>query len=205
MTDFVDHLIVFCPELEQGRDWAEERLGARPLIGGRHADLGTHNALLGLGPSCYLEIMAPDPAAGRPANLAELLGGSLEAPRLATWVLRAEDIEEVHARASHIGLGPVQAGQRDNPDGSSVRWRITRPFAFPCDGVVPFLIAWGDTPHPGERLPEVGRLTELAVAHPDPGRVHAALDALGIELPVADGAPRIVAVIDTPSGPVRLP
>ena len=206
MTAFVDHLIVFCPELEAGRDWAEARLGARPAVGGRHPDLGTHNALLGLGPSSYLEIMAPDPAAERPADLAALVGGTLEQPRLATWVLRAEDIEDVHARAAApAGLGAIQEGQRDNPDGTRVRWRITSPFLFPCDGVVPFLIAWGDTPHPGTRLPEAGRLVELAVAHPAPARVHTAFDALGIDVPIAVGAPRIVAVVETPSGPVRLP
>ena len=44
-----DHLVVVAPDLRQGCDWVEERLGVRPQPGGKHVAMGTHNALLSLG------------------------------------------------------------------------------------------------------------------------------------------------------------
>lgn len=205
MNDGIDHLIVFSPDLEQGRDTIEERLGVRPQIGGRHPNLGTHNALLGLGPDCYLEVMAPDPAAERPLDLARTPFGDALEPRLVTWVLRAENIEARCAAADGVGLGPIESGHRDNPDGTRVRWQVTYPFVFPFGGVVPFLIAWGDTPHPGSRLPEAGRLARFSIEHPDVAGVARALGKLGSGVPVTAGPlPRLRAVIETPEGEVHL-
>ncbi len=201
----VDHLIVFTPELERGRDHIERLMGVRPVTGGRHPDLGTHNALLGLGPDCYLEVMAPDPASPRPLDLSRLFPGGLDAPRLGTWVLRAEAIEALHERAKSVGLGAISTGHRDNPDGTRLSWRLSDPFVFPFDGVVPFLIAWGDTPHPGTRLPTVGSLTDLSVEHPDASGVVEAFVQLGVDVPVTQGpAPRLRATIATPRGDVVL-
>jgi hypothetical protein len=207
MTVPIDHLIVFAPDLERGCDVVEQHLGARPVTGGRHPNLGTHNALLGLGPDCYLEVMAPDPRSERPLDLGRLGMTGLESPRLGTWVLRAEPIDALAARAREagVGLGPVSAGHRDNPDGTRVTWRVTQPFVFPFGGVVPFLIAWGDTPHPGSRLPAVGELQGLAVEHPDAEGVRRAFEALEVSLPVSHGpAPRLSATIETARGAVHL-
>ena len=206
MLEFVDHLILFTPDLEAGCEFAAARLGHRPLPGGRHPDLGTHNALLGLGPSCYLEVMAPDPQSERPADPPALGLATLEAPRLVTWVLGTRDIERLHRDAAGAaGLGPIQAGQRRNPDDSLLRWRFTSPFAFPCHGVLPFVIDWDDTPHPGSVLPTAGRLKALSLEHPDPGAVEAGLRALGASVPVAHRPqPRILATIETENGLVTL-
>ena len=38
------------------------RTGVRPAAGRRSTVLGTHSALLSLGPTAYLEIVAPDPS-----------------------------------------------------------------------------------------------------------------------------------------------
>lgn len=206
MLERVDHLIVFTPELESGCDHVEALLGVRPVTGGRHPNLGTHNALLGLGPGCYLEVMAPDPHAERPLDLGRLGMAGLKEPRLGTWVLRAEAIDALAARAQEAGvrLGPISAGHRDNPDGTRVTWRVTEPFVFPFGGVVPFLIAWGDTPHPGSRLPVIGELQGLAVEHPDADGVRRAFQALDISLPVTEGpAPRLLATLETAQGLVH--
>ena len=54
----------------EGAAWCEATLGATPVEGGRHATMGTHNRLLGLGGGAYgrmyLEIIALDPDASPP-------------------------------------------------------------------------------------------------------------------------------------------
>jgi hypothetical protein len=203
----IDHLVYAVPDLDRGIDEMAERLGVRPATGGRHPHFGTHNALVSLGPKTYLEIIARDPTLPRPERgivfgLEELLE-----PRLATWVLRREDIEDAAAAAAqaNIGLGAVQTGSRTRPDGAIVAWRVTDPYAMPLDGAVPFLIAWGDTPHPAASAPPAGELVGLRIEHPEPGQVAAALAAIGAQVEVEPGArSRLVAHIRTAAGEVEI-
>jgi hypothetical protein len=57
----IDHLIFAVPELEDGVAEIEARFGVRAEGGGQHVGQGTHNKLLALGPTTYLEIIAPLP------------------------------------------------------------------------------------------------------------------------------------------------
>lgn len=203
----VDHLIYAVPDLGRGVEEVEARLGVRPEPGGRHPEYGTRNALLSLGPESYLEVMAPDPALPRPER-GRLFGlDTAEEPRLATWALRSEAIEADAARVRSRGvpLGPVREGHRDRPDGTVLSWRLTDPYAVPLHGVVPFLIAWGETPHPAGSAPAAGELAGLRAEHPEPEAVREALRALGVEMRVEPGRrARLIATVATGGGRVEL-
>lgn len=203
MNVAVDHLLYGAPDLETGIDEIERRLGVRPVPGGRHPAYGTHNALLSLGSACYLEVIAPDPGLPTPDGGIGFGLGRLTGPRLVSWALRHTEIQ---ATAERAGLGAVETGERERDDGTVLRWRLTDPYAERMDGVVPFLIDWGETPHPASSAPYGGRLEELRIEHSAPDEVRRALATLGCGgMVVRQGeSPRLVAVIHTTDGTVEL-
>ena len=203
----LDHLVYATPDLEATVNALDASLGVRAAEGGRHVGEGTRNALLGLGPSSYLEILGPDsgqPAPGRPLWLG--LEG-LTASRLTRWAMRTADLETIgeRARAAGARLGPVEEGRRRRADGSLVTWRFTDPHVATADGLVPFFIDWGASPHPAGSAPPGGSLLALRAEHPDPAGVASLLRALGIDLPVTRGhRPALIAVVQGPRGTVEL-
>jgi hypothetical protein len=74
-----------------------------------------------------------------------------------------------------------------------------------ADGVVPFFINWGTTPHPAASASVGGTLIALRAEHPDPERVRRTLEQLEIALPVRPGSSvSLIATIDSPRGRVEL-
>lgn len=206
-----DHLVVAAAALEQGCDWLESGLGVRPQPGGKHVAMGTHNAVLRLSPTTYIEVIAIDPAAPAPArprwfDLDEVrMRATLEeGPRLVHFAVHTRDIDALR-RAAKIDPGPVHPVARGD-----LHWRITIPDDghLPGAGLVPTLIEWPDGPHPAARMPDARlSLAALAGEHPDPAPIRAALAALGLgdTLKVTYGRhARLAAMIRTPRGVVTL-
>jgi len=205
-----DHLVVAALSLDRGCDWVAERLGARPQAGGKHVAMGTHNALLRLGPRIYLEVIAVDPEGTAPSrprwfDLDEprMKAWLAEGPRLVHWVARTSDIDVVVKRLPSLGtITPMQRGAFD--------WRITIPDDghLPSRGLVPTLIQWSDARHPADNLPDHGcALSLLAGEHPEPAAVRADIAKLGLAdfLKVTYAkSPRLAAMIRTPRGVATL-
>jgi hypothetical protein len=179
----IDHIVVGARTLEEGAAFVEQHLGAKPVPGGKHAGLGTHNMLLGLGPACYLEVIAPDPDQPTPPHprLFDLDDPAvklmLEAePRLLAWVARTSMMDAVVAR-----LGP-RAGEVKAMSRGDLSWRM----AFPpqrqdMDNLIPALIQWqGESA--AARIPDSKlRLVQLEAEHPDADAVNAALAERGLD------------------------
>lgn len=168
--------------------------------------MGTHNRLLRLSDSTYLEVIAPDPAAAshlpRPRwfNLDRVAAD--DAPLLAGWVARCDDI---HAARTYCAdeVGAVQAMTR-----GELVWQmaVRSDGAFPLDGAAPALIEWATPTHPAATLPDAGcSLLELRLYHPDPELVYGILTNMGMQArPTVhwsgDEPPHLVAIINTPTG-----
>lgn len=201
----LDHLVYRVPDLDAAVDDLAARLGVRPAGGGSHPGRGTRNALLALGDDRYLEVLAPDPAQPAPTGPSPF-GPAEPEPRLATWAARSLLIETQAALAATRGLdlGAVAAMSRERPDGVVLRWRLTTG-QRPGDGLVPFLIDWGESEHPALSAPAGCTLRSLRAEHPEPGRITTWLKALDLDLPVTAG-PRaaLIAELETPVGLVEL-
>jgi hypothetical protein len=203
----IDHIVHGVEDLEAGIEELAERLGVRPAMGGRHVGRGTHNALLGLGGGVYLEVIAIDPEQPAPAAPTAFSLDRLRLPRLVGWASRTTDIDgqAAAARAAGHDPGEVQSMSRRRPDGFLLEWRLSRGTPDPGRLAVPFLIDWGDSPHPSEAAPAGVRLVELRLEHPDPDALRATLAALGATVPVdAAPEPALVAILDSPRGRVTL-
>jgi hypothetical protein len=202
---FLDHIAIVAPTLEAGCAHVRAALGVEPQPGGEHERMGTHNRLLRLGESLYLEVIAPNPAARKPPWPRWFALDTLAPdapPKLAAWVVRTGDIRAALS-ATDEALGSVEAMSR-----GMLEWLITIPAdgALPLGGAAPALIEWHTDSHPALRLDDMGlALNRLEIHHPDPARIRRLLCALGIDGPVAvasepAAAPRLAARIRTPQG-----
>jgi hypothetical protein len=203
----VDHLVYATPDLNRGIAQIERLLGIQASPGGRHPQWGTQNALLALGSASYLEIIAPDPgqlpsAGARPFGL-DRLGSS----RLISWAAKARGLNELRAAAARggVALGSVLSGTRQRPDGMLLSWTLTDLSSVAGDGIVPFFIDWGSSPHPAQAAPVGATLADLRAEHPDADRVREMLRRLDLDLPIAIGPqPALIAEIDCANGRVLL-
>lgn len=230
MQTHIDHLVIAARTLDEGVQWCEATLGITPGPGGEHALYGTHNRLFKIAtptyPLAYLEIIAVDPQARRPATATgrrwfdlddpALQAALTQGPRLVHVVAGTTDIAAACAawQACGIDRGPVVAASRPSPQGL-LQWRITvredgqRLFG----GTLPTLIQWGAPGdaeplrlHPRNSLPRSRvSLQSLTALHPEATRLQAAFTAIGLAgITLRTGPVELVATLRSPRGEVVL-
>lgn len=208
MTEIrLDHLVIAAANLAEGREWVEERLGVAAAGGGRHAAMGTHNALWGLGES-YLEVIAVDPDGVRPdrprwfgfddpAVQARLEQG----PCLLTWAISVDNITAIRAP---VPCHPAEEFARDD-----LRWKVLLPKGapLPLGGAWPLTIQWTHGLHPAKRLPDQGlRLEWLEISGAGAAQAQSGLGTIAgpVVFKSGDGPVRLSAEVRTAAGVVRL-
>jgi hypothetical protein len=206
-VDRVDHLVYATPDVDATSAELEQRLGVRASVGGQHLGRGTRNALIRIGPACYLEIIGPD-AAQPPPPAPRWFGiDTVKTPRLVTWAAAASNLIRLASVAEQRGvrLGAVRDGRRERPDGVVLTWQTTDPNVMLADGLVPFFIDWDASPHPASSAVTGPRLIGLRGEHPDAAQARGILASLGIALPVDHAkTTALVAMFETASGTVEL-
>lgn len=195
-----DHIAISASRLEDGVEAVEAALGVALAGGGEHAHMATHNRLLGLG-DLYLEVIAANPAAPRPAwprwfDLDNFAGQ----PRLTNWVARSENL------SADLAACPPGTGDPVDLQRGDYRWSMAVPAdgKLPFDGGFPALIQWHGDLHPARALPESGvRLQVLEIAHPQADALRAALAGLNMDprVQITHGPSKSMrATFDTPHG-----
>jgi hypothetical protein len=202
MHSRLDHIVVVAHSLDAGCEFVERALGLPPGPGRKHPHMGTHNLLLALGPSVYLEVVAIDPNAA-PISRPRWFGldnlAPLPAARLAAWVVSTDDI----LSATGPEIGTVETMQRE---GRTWQMTATADGHVPLSGAGPILIQRSPGSHPAAVLPESNcRLRELRIQPPAPGEVSALLSRIRLaEQPrvivTRSATCALVAEIETPFG-----
>jgi len=193
----LDHIIFATPDLDLGIDTLEKRLGIRATRGGQHPGHGTRNAFIGLEGERFLEILGPDPDQPPPKRARWLAVDTLQEPRLTGWAAKGHLLQRLvyDATRQGVNLGDVLSGRRTNKDGSVLTWNFTDPYTRLADGIVPFFIDWGDTPHPSRLAAPGAKLNDFWAEHPEPTSAQRMLRVLGLDLPVRAG-PKVALVVD---------
>ncbi len=202
----IDHITITAPNLAVGVEFVRRSLGIMPQVGGEHPRMGTHNFLLKLGDSVFLEVISQNPNAPKPERPRwfELDNQkSNTPPRLATWVVRTTDIRSTLV-ASSEPLGNVEPLSR-----GQLNWLMTIPSdgSLPFNGIAPTLIEWHTETHIATKLQDVGcSFVKLEAFHPEAHRISALLKSISVQgeisvapLPAGE-QPYLVAYIQTPSG-----
>lgn len=168
--------------------------------------MGTHNLLLRLGESTYLEVIAPNPKAPKPQRprwFALDDPNAVSRSRLATWIARTTNIRDA------LATTPEPLGQIESMSRGALNWLISVPpdGSLPLGGVAPALIEWQVPVHPASNMQEMGcSLVRLELFHPEPHRVTALLGVLGLPHSVrvsgllSAHSPFLVAHVSTPHG-----
>lgn len=190
-----DHFAISADTLDSGAAYVEAETGHRIGPGGKHARMGTHNRLSGLGGGEYLEVIAIDPEAPAPSRPRWFdLDRRAGPPRIGNWIARTDDLDAV------IAAYP-RAGESLAFERGPYRWRmaVPRDGILPFDGCFPAIIQWDSAP---PEFPDTGlRLEGLSLSHPDAEALQSVLAGLidDPRLSFQTGPRRITARLATPS------
>ncbi|MDC6457480.1 VOC family protein [Alphaproteobacteria bacterium] len=206
----IDHIVIGAADLEEATKRIEQFIKADFSSGGKHPLMATHNRLIKLQNSIYMEIISIDPGATMPQSSGHkkrwfsLDSQSTKrrlslAPQPLCWVAAVDNVEQA---VSHCGYNPGKIIEVTRDD---LRWRLTVPEngKLSFDGVLPILIEWPNGKNPAARMPESNVcLQQLTLFHPNPKKIKGILSKLNVVGPINIelGEPRIQFSFKTASG-----
>jgi hypothetical protein len=203
----LDHIAVIAPDLQAGVDWVAECLGIVPPPGGVHGEMGTHNHLLHLGGSLFLEVIAVDPVAGKPSHRRwfglddhdAVAACWHDGRRLVGMVARTDDLPACIASAPDLLGKPM----RITRGARSWMFGVRDDGALPLEGAVPHVMDWGAAGPAGTAMPDLGcRLLALVAEVADVSLARAVHTRMGFQdgPEIRQGRARLIAAIETPAG-----
>ena len=205
----IDHLVIGAAELDKATKQIQSFIKAEFLAGGKHPLMATHNRLIKLQKSIYMEIIAADPSASLPRSpIRKNRWFSLDsratqrilshAPQPLCWVVAVSNIEQT---SMHCGYNP---GNVIEMTRGNLKWKITvsENGDLPESGVLPILIEWPNGKHPTKTMPESSiSLEKLDLFHPHPSEIKHILSKLNIkaQIRVNHGEPKLQFSLKTPN------
>ena len=204
----IDHIVIGAANLEKATKEVQDFTRAKFSTGGKHPLMATHNSLIKLQASLYMEIIAADPSASLSKNPKRKnrwfsLDSHVTKQRLShgpqplCWVVAVDNIQNATMQCGYKP-GNVIRMTRDN-----INWKITVPEngSLPEGGVLPILIEWPNGINPAKAMPESNMfLEELTLFHPSPDKIRQTLSKLNVSGPIKVnlGKPSIQFLLRTP-------
>lgn len=192
-----DHIAIVARNLDEGVDYVRQQLGIEMPKGGAHPIMGTHNRLLSLGETEFLEVIAIDPDAISPDRARWFdLDRFDGAPRIGAWLLGASDIKD--------SFDPAH-GQMIDMTRGDLKWQISvrEDGLLSHDGAFPQIIEWPKISHPAGNMGKRGcRLKSLEITHPKASQIQEFLAGSFKDdrISVVQGNQSFKAVLETPNG-----
>lgn len=183
----VDHILLGIADLDRGVRELESRTGVHAVYGGEHPHMGTHNALISLGPATYLEVIAPRPGASLTPDLDILT--KLEHLTPIGWAASATDITALRKQLEQNGFKTTkpQPGSRKKPTGEVLQWQ-TFSIESEIDNA-PFFIHWDDPAmHPAKNSPGGCTLEHMEFDDPHAEELRRFQRAVGLDFTVHSSA-----------------
>ena len=204
----IDHIVYAVSNLEEAMQQFEQLTGIAPIFGGYHTTQGTKNALVNLGNSCYLELLAVDKdnTAITPPRWMGI--DLITTSQVTRWSLKTTNSNKDSkiVKEYDASMGKIQGGQRKMTNGELLVWDMVMPLATPAIELIPFMTDWQQsTTHPTLQLPQQGALVDLQLIHPMPSRLQPILDKLEVKLTVVRGRESAIRVaIQCPAGRITI-
>ena len=206
----IDHIVFGCDQLDSGTAYLEAMLAASFSAGGQHHMMATHNRLLRLQNSIYLEAIAIDHvAAAKKGDIGRCRWFSLDddctrqklaiSPQPLCWVVAVDDIHQATAKCGY-DAGRITRVTRDD-----LEWWLTIPDdgSLAESGLLPSFIEWPNGRNPANRLPENGTtLQNIILVHPNPQFITSCIDGIGIDGPIVvrQGQSELIFQLQTSAG-----
>ena len=203
----IDHIAYAVSNLEDGCKHLENLLGCKVVVGGKHLNNGTHNALINLSNDIYLEILAIDKENKDIKGLRWMGVDLITTSRVTRWAIKSNNLQSdlTALKMYHPDHGTSFEGSRVKEDGSILSWNMALPIASPAVEIAPFAVDWKASVHPTQSLPDECKLIALELAHPTPTRFSKLFERLDIDLNVSqDTNTKISLKINSPNGMVEL-
>lgn len=199
----IDHIILAVNNLESGMKQFEEITGVKPMMGGKHPNTFTQNALVALDNQSYIEILAPR------TDVDSIPEWIMKLDRLTPfgWAVTSSDLDATNTKLASLGflVSEIKPGSRAKPDGTLLTWR-TLAFENKEATVFPFFIEWGkDVIHPSVTSPQGCTLEKLNAATTDPS-LKLLYEKLAIRVDVEERPTnQLTVALRTPKGEVVFP
>ena len=207
----IDHIVIGAATLEEGVDFIQRCLGVDIPFGGVHKTMGTHNHLMQLGESVFLEVIAVNPDIAAPEHARwyglddPFVRAQLESgPRLLTWVVNTPDMHSLFKNTGESFGEPTKVS----------RGKLSWLFGLPADGrllaggLLPYVIEWHCEEHPAHSMSDTDcALKSIEIEHPNPHWLRSRLQLIDAsELVTVNSAtsPVLKVSIESPVGLVEL-